>query len=138
MTINCARCHDHKVDPIPQRDYYRLLAFFQDIVDPDGKNLKKVAARAGARIEVMCVAERGRRETHVLLARQSQPRRATRSSRACPRSRAATRRRSSNGPGKRRALADWLTDRQQPADGPGHGQPALAVSFRSGHRADAQ
>lgn len=31
MTMNCARCHDHKIDPIPQADYYRLLAFFQDI-----------------------------------------------------------------------------------------------------------
>ena len=31
MTINCARCHEHKADPIPQADYYRLLAFFRDI-----------------------------------------------------------------------------------------------------------
>jgi Protein of unknown function (DUF1549)/Protein of unknown function (DUF1553)/Planctomycete cytochrome C len=31
MTMNCARCHDHKIDPIPQSDYYRLLAFFQDV-----------------------------------------------------------------------------------------------------------
>lgn len=28
LTINCARCHDHKIDPIPQADYYRLLSFF--------------------------------------------------------------------------------------------------------------
>ncbi len=47
MTVNCARCHDHKVDPIPQRDYYRLLAFFIDVTHPDGKNLKKVATDAG-------------------------------------------------------------------------------------------
>jgi hypothetical protein len=26
MTVNCARCHDHKFDPIPQRDYYRMKA----------------------------------------------------------------------------------------------------------------
>lgn len=31
ITMNCARCHDHKIDPIPQRDYYRFLAFFVDI-----------------------------------------------------------------------------------------------------------
>ena len=31
LTINCARCHDHKIDPIPQADYYRLLAFFHDV-----------------------------------------------------------------------------------------------------------
>ena len=28
MTIECARCHDHKFDPIPQRDYYALQAIF--------------------------------------------------------------------------------------------------------------
>jgi hypothetical protein len=31
MTMNCARCHDHKIDPIPQQDYYALVAFFRDI-----------------------------------------------------------------------------------------------------------
>ena len=30
-TFNCARCHDHKVDPIPQTDYYKMVAFFRDI-----------------------------------------------------------------------------------------------------------
>ncbi len=29
MTANCARCHDHKFDPIPQRDYFRLKAVFE-------------------------------------------------------------------------------------------------------------
>jgi hypothetical protein len=28
LTLNCARCHDHKFDPIPTRDYYRMLAAF--------------------------------------------------------------------------------------------------------------
>lgn len=31
LTVDCARCHDHKIDPIPQRDYYRLLSFFHNI-----------------------------------------------------------------------------------------------------------
>ena len=26
LTVGCAKCHDHKFDPIPQRDYYRLAA----------------------------------------------------------------------------------------------------------------
>ena len=28
LTVGCARCHDHKFDPIPTRDYYRLQAVF--------------------------------------------------------------------------------------------------------------
>jgi mono/diheme cytochrome c family protein len=31
LTIDCARCHDHKLDPIPQKDYYRFLSFFQNV-----------------------------------------------------------------------------------------------------------
>ncbi len=31
LTINCARCHDHKIDPLPQRDYYGLLAFVTNV-----------------------------------------------------------------------------------------------------------
>lgn len=31
MTMNCCRCHDHKIDPLPQTDYYKFVAFFQDV-----------------------------------------------------------------------------------------------------------
>ena len=31
LTVDCARCHDHKIDPIPQKDYYRLLSFFRNV-----------------------------------------------------------------------------------------------------------
>lgn len=31
MTINCARCHDHKIDPIPQSDYYSMVSFFRNV-----------------------------------------------------------------------------------------------------------
>ena len=28
LTVKCARCHEHKFDPIPQNDYYRIASFF--------------------------------------------------------------------------------------------------------------
>ncbi|MSO21683.1 MAG: DUF1553 domain-containing protein [Acidobacteria bacterium] len=34
LTIGCARCHDHKYDPIPTRDYYRLQAIFNSVKIP--------------------------------------------------------------------------------------------------------
>lgn len=34
QTIGCAQCHDHKFDPIKQRDFYALGAFFADLKEP--------------------------------------------------------------------------------------------------------
>jgi len=33
LTLKCAQCHTHKYDPIPQRDYYRMVAIFQGAFD---------------------------------------------------------------------------------------------------------
>ncbi len=49
LTVGCARCHDHKYDPIPTRDYYRLLSTFTTTVrsevelnlDPDATRLAR-------------------------------------------------------------------------------------------------
>lgn len=34
LTLSCARCHSHKFDPIPQRDYYRFLALLSPAYNP--------------------------------------------------------------------------------------------------------
>ena len=43
VTLGCARCHDHKFDPIPQKEYYALQAVFAGVdkanreYDPDAR-----------------------------------------------------------------------------------------------------
>ncbi len=49
VTFGCARCHDHKFDPLPQADYYRLQAFF--------------AASRAVDLPLVPARERARRET---------------------------------------------------------------------------
>ena len=51
LTVGCARCHDHKFDPIPQQDYYRLQAFLaaaheHDIPLADAKTVATWKVRA--------------------------------------------------------------------------------------------
>ncbi|MSU48310.1 MAG: DUF1553 domain-containing protein [Opitutus sp.] len=65
LTLHCARCHDHKFDPLPTRDYYSMLAFFDKVPEfgmsligashpylrtPDAAGMSKVA-EADARVK---------------------------------------------------------------------------------------
>jgi mono/diheme cytochrome c family protein len=43
MTVGCAQCHDHRYDPIPQSDYYRMRAIFEPAYDT--KSWKDPASR---------------------------------------------------------------------------------------------
>ena len=45
LTIECARCHDHKYDPIPQRDFYTLGSFF-GAIDEAGTYAYSIGATA--------------------------------------------------------------------------------------------
>ena len=53
LTVGCAQCHDHKYDPISQRDYYQLYAYFNNadepklsLPEPSGEmQIKKLRAR---------------------------------------------------------------------------------------------
>jgi mono/diheme cytochrome c family protein len=57
LTVGCARCHDHKFDPIPQRDYYAMQAFVagvqyedRDLRTPEAEARRKEMAQIKAQI----------------------------------------------------------------------------------------
>jgi len=57
LTLSCARCHSHKFDPLPQRDYYRFLSLFSaaynpsDWIQPKHRKAYTVSAAEQAKIE---------------------------------------------------------------------------------------
>jgi hypothetical protein len=53
LTVACAQCHDHKFDPITQREYYRLFAFFNNCDEP-----KMPVSNARDEAQAAFVAER--------------------------------------------------------------------------------
>jgi hypothetical protein len=55
LTAGCAQCHDHPSEPMPQREFYGLLAFFNNTADADRDDDAPV-------ITVVPLAERGRAE----------------------------------------------------------------------------
>jgi hypothetical protein len=44
LTVSCARCHDHKFDPIPTKDYYSLRGIFASSVEP---SIEPVISKVG-------------------------------------------------------------------------------------------
>ncbi len=85
LTIGCAQCHNHKFDPVSQREYYRLFAFFNNqdepsftlqpavmakdqpgAVDKDGKKAKPKVEKPA--VTTLVLAERSTpRETKIFL-----------------------------------------------------------------------
>jgi hypothetical protein len=55
LSVGCARCHDHKYDPIPSQDYYRLAATFTTTI----RSEIDVALRPGAKREKVQVTAEG-------------------------------------------------------------------------------
>jgi len=52
LTVGCAQCHDHKFDPIKQREYYQLYAFFNNsIEDGHGKGTPSGALEIPGEVE---------------------------------------------------------------------------------------
>ncbi len=55
LSVGCARCHDHKYDPVKTKEYYQLFAFFNSI---DGKPLDGNAARHPPVVRVASAEQR--------------------------------------------------------------------------------
>lgn len=51
LTVDCARCHDHKIDPIPQADYYSMVSFFENIRRYGVRDHQTVLAASVARMD---------------------------------------------------------------------------------------
>ena len=58
LTINCARCHDHKLDPIPQADYYRMVSFFNEIDRYNTKSCQVDVSSPEVAAQYQALAER--------------------------------------------------------------------------------
>lgn len=56
LTLGCARCHDHKFDPISQREFYQVFAFFNN-VDEIGGNLEEREGRRRMMDPILELAE---------------------------------------------------------------------------------
>jgi len=63
LTVDCARCHDHKIDPIPQTDYYSMVSFFEN-VRPYGKRSHESVLEASVTRMDERVVDDATREAH--------------------------------------------------------------------------
>ena len=73
LTFACAQCHDHKYDPLPQRDYYRFFSYFDSIDETGGADqgdmppLLEYKDKSDRALKVMVMRDRAEpRVTHVL------------------------------------------------------------------------
>ena len=57
LTLGCARCHDHKFEPLSTRDYYSLLAVFEPLRRPQNGRTE-LTLPAGSRAEMAAIAAR--------------------------------------------------------------------------------
>ena len=61
LTVKCARCHDHKFDPIPQTDYYRMASFFwAGFIEPRDRALMGGPSKDELGFDLLGWTDRGR------------------------------------------------------------------------------
>ncbi|MFO0811220.1 MAG: DUF1549 and DUF1553 domain-containing protein [Gemmataceae bacterium] len=122
VTVKCARCHDHKFDPIPQRDYYRTAAaFWAGPIEPGKRELLGGPTKDQLGFDLLGWTDRGPTAPPLRLLKKGDPNRpagevpfgflslAPNLDRpvAVPSADAKT-------TGRRLALADWIADPANP------------------------
>jgi hypothetical protein len=75
LTVKCARCHDHKFDPIPQVDYYRwAAAFWAGFIEPRDRGLMGGPSHEELGFAALGWTDRGREVPPLHLLRKGDPR----------------------------------------------------------------
>ncbi|WP_309710510.1 DUF1549 and DUF1553 domain-containing protein [Armatimonas sp.] len=66
MTLSCARCHDHKTEPLAQRDFYRMRAFFEGVTFRDDLSLALASDQEPLKGLLVTDGEKAPTQTHLL------------------------------------------------------------------------
>ena len=114
LSLNCASCHDHKFDPISQKEYYQLFAFFNNIDGPPdngGKKNHPPFLKLSKNTTTMIMKERKQPRPAYVLIRGEYQNRGERVGRRTPAALPAMKARL---PRNRMGLAQWLFDRNHP------------------------
>ncbi len=122
LTVRCARCHDHKYDPIPQRDYYALgAAFWGGYVRPGEGRLQGGPPETKLGFPVLGFTDEGPQAPPLRLLEKGDPRRPAAEVAPGYLSVFPALARTAQSPAnaartttRRLQLADWLTDRRHP------------------------